>query len=65
MTASLQALIRAIDALKHNEPEIEGPQGATENIPVAPDTYWKNRPRATRATGATAKRGRVAEVVEI
>ena len=36
MTASLQALIRAIDALKDHEPEVEGPQGATENIPVAP-----------------------------
>ena len=27
MTASLQALIRSIDALKHHEPEVEGPRG--------------------------------------
>jgi hypothetical protein len=36
MTASLQALIRAIDALQDHEPEVEGPQGATQEGPVAP-----------------------------
>ena len=52
MTASLQALIRAIDALKHHEPEVEGPQGATENIPVAPDNLLEKQ-----AQGHTSHRG--------
>jgi hypothetical protein len=56
MTASLQALIRAIDALQHHEPEVEGPQGPQKTFLWPPITYWKNRPGATRATGATAKR---------
>ena len=52
MTASLQALIRAIDALKHHEPEVEGPQGATENIPVDPDNLLEKQ-----AQGHTSHRG--------
>ena len=36
MTASLQALIRAIDALKHHEAEVEGPQGATQDRACGP-----------------------------
>jgi hypothetical protein len=52
MTASLQALIRAIDALQHHEPEVEGPQGATENIPVAPDNLLEKQAR-----GHTSHRG--------
>jgi hypothetical protein len=45
MTASLQALIRAIDALKHHEPEVEGPQGATQEGPVAPAKCLENQDR--------------------
>jgi hypothetical protein len=52
MTASLQALIRAIDALQPHEPEVEGPQGATENIPVAPDNLLEKQAR-----GHTSHRG--------
>jgi hypothetical protein len=52
MTASLQALIRAIDALEHHEPEVEGPQGVTENIPVAPDNLLEKQ-----AQGHTSHRG--------
>ena len=36
MSASLDALIRAIDALEEPPPELQEPQGATQEAPVAP-----------------------------
>jgi hypothetical protein len=52
MSASKDALIRAVDALK----ELEGPQGATQEGLWPPLSIWKIRAGATRAKGATAKR---------
>jgi hypothetical protein len=56
MTASLQALIHAIDALQDHDQKSRGHREPHRKALWPALSVWKMRAGATGATGATAKR---------